>query len=63
MTSKYYVQRRDNHNLETVDEFSSRKEARAMLVEYQISDREGSYYLSTRPCKAWAQKEETPCKK
>lgn len=38
---------------ETVDEFESRKEARAMLAEYRMSDPCGTYYLSQRCCKAW----------
>lgn len=49
----YYIQRRDSRQLETVDEFSTRKEARAMLAEYQLSDPSASYYISTRPCKTW----------
>jgi hypothetical protein len=48
-----YIQRRDNYGLETVDEFSTRREARAMLAEYQFSDRAATYYLSQRPCKHW----------
>lgn len=51
-----YIQRRDNstRQLETVDEFPTRQEARAMLTEYRTSDPSGSYYLSSRPCKEWA---------
>jgi hypothetical protein len=49
-----YVQRRGNGYLETVDEFETRKEARAMLAEYQMSDPAGTYYLSRRPCRDWA---------
>jgi hypothetical protein len=48
-----YIQRKDSNGLETVDEFETRKEARAMLKEYQLSDSYGSYYLSSRCCKAW----------
>lgn len=50
---KTYVQRRDAHGLETVDEFDTRREARAMLAEYRLADPAGTYYLSSRPCKAW----------
>ena len=32
-----YIQRKDSNGLETVDEFTTRKEARAMLVEYRMS--------------------------
>lgn len=49
-----YIQRKGNGYLETVDEFSTRKEARAMLNEYRLSDPYGFYYLSQRACKAWA---------
>ena len=48
-----YIQRKDSNGLETVDEFETRKEARAMLKEYQLSDSYGYYYLSSRCCKAW----------
>jgi len=48
-----YIQRRDSNQLETVDEFDTRKEARAMLAEYQVADPFASYYLSSRPCKGW----------
>jgi hypothetical protein len=49
-----YIQRKGNGYLETVDQFDSRKEAKAMLSEYRLSDSEGFYYLSNRPCKSWA---------
>lgn len=51
-----YVQRRDGRNLETVDEFETMREARAMLREYRMSDPSAEYYLSRRPCRDWAQK-------
>ena len=48
-----YIQRKSSA-LETVDEFTTRKEALAMLKEYRLADRSATYYyLSTRPCKAW----------
>jgi len=47
-----YIQRKSSI-LETVDEFETRKEALAMLKEYQLADRSATYYLSTRPCRAW----------
>ena len=52
-TSPTYIQRRDGRNLETVDEFPTRKEARAMLAEYQMSDPAAVYFLSGRACKGW----------
>lgn len=48
-----YIQRRGDGQLETVDEFTTRKEARAMLAEYRMSDPSADYYLSSRPCRAW----------
>lgn len=49
----YYIQRKDEHQLETVDEFTTRKEAVAMLAEYRLSDPYAMHYLSTRACKQW----------
>ena len=48
-----YIQRKDGNGLETVDQFDTLKEARKMLIEYQMSDRSASYYISQRPCKDW----------
>jgi hypothetical protein len=48
-----YIQRRDHWQLETVDEFPTMKEARAMLIEYRISDPSAYFYTSSRPCKHW----------
>jgi hypothetical protein len=48
-----YIQRRESRQLETVDEFATLKEARAMLIEYRISDPTATYYLSRRPCNDW----------
>ena len=51
----YYIQRHDTQTkqLETVDEFTTRKEARVMLYEYSLSDLYAGYYISTKPCMAW----------
>lgn len=48
-----YIQRKGSNGLETVDEFETRKEARAMLAEYRLSDPYGVFYLSSRCCKSW----------
>lgn len=48
-----YIQRRDQWQLETVDEFNTMKEARAMLQEYRLSDPSAHYYTSSRPCRSW----------
>ncbi len=49
----YYIQRNDGQYLETVDEFETRKEARQMLREYQLSDPTARHYISIRCCNAW----------
>jgi len=48
-----YVQRRGNGYLETVDEFTTHKEARQMLREYRIADSSAVYYLSNRATRSW----------
>ena len=48
-----YIQRNGQGFLETVDEFETQKEARAMLLEYQLSDPSADYYTSGRACKGW----------
>ncbi|MGV1017487.1 MAG: hypothetical protein ACOYBW_08930 [Fluviibacter phosphoraccumulans] len=49
----YYIQRKDRRYLETVDEFATYREARAMLTEYRISDYSAEYYISGRACHEW----------
>jgi len=50
-----YIQRFDGEaGLETVDEFTTMKEARDMLKEYQMSDASAHYYTSSRACKDWS---------
>lgn len=51
-----YIQRKGDGHLETVDEFESSREARAMLKEYRVSDPYAHYYISRRACKAWSEK-------
>ena len=48
-----YIQRKIGKDLETVDEFDKRKEARMALQEYRLSDKSADYYTSTRACKHW----------
>lgn len=47
---KFYINRFGQGQRETVDEFETRKEARAMLSEYQMSDPSAQHYISSRPC-------------
>lgn len=49
----YYIQRKDGKDLETVDEFETFKDAKAMVNEYRMSDKSAEYYISSRACKAW----------
>jgi hypothetical protein len=51
-----YIQRKGQGYLETVDEFETLKEARAMLKEYRIADNRAKYYISSRACKEWREK-------
>ena len=51
-----YIQRRGDGQLETVDEFTTRKEARLMLREYRMADPTAHHYLSQRPCNHWRNK-------
>lgn len=50
-----YIQRRDSQTkqLETVDEFTTSKEAREMLKEYRLIGCGAAYYISSRACKEW----------
>jgi len=57
----FYIQRKDANQLETVDEFATRKEAKAMLAEYQLADRTAEHYISTRACSDW-ESAKTPVK-
>lgn len=51
--AKYYIQfKYPDCDIETVDEFDTRSEARKMLTEYLMVGG-GTYYISTRCCKAW----------
>ena len=58
-----YIQRRGDGYLETVDEVeeSSRRETRRVanryLAEYRMGDPSAVYYLSSRPCKAWKERQ------
>ena len=49
----HYIQRKDGRELDTVDQFATLKEARAMLNEYALADYSAHYYISARACKHW----------
>ena len=49
-----YINMRTSDGVETVDEFTTRKEALEMLVEYRIAyGPVGHLYLSSRSTKEW----------
>lgn len=50
---KTYINLKSSQGRETVDEFDTRKEARAMLSEYRLASPSLNYYLSSRCCKGW----------
>lgn len=48
-----YINVKYNNTVETVDEFTTRKEALKMVKEYNLSDRYSNYYISNRSTKEW----------
>lgn len=48
-----FINRRDGRQLETVDEFTTTREAAARVREYLAADRSAVYYASARACAAW----------
>lgn len=53
----FYINRYAGRDIETVDSFRSRAEARAMVQEYRTADGSASYRLSTRATRIWRQSE------
>jgi hypothetical protein len=51
-----YINIKNNGEVETVDEFETRKEAVLMVNEYQYSDLSNHYYLSQRSTNEWKEK-------
>lgn len=49
----FYINRVGGGCRETVDEFTTRAEARAMLSEYNMADPAGHHYISRRCCANW----------
>lgn len=52
-TIMVYIQFKYKGEIETIDSFSTYKEAKTMLAEYRLSFSEGYLYLSKRATKAW----------
>lgn len=48
-----YINRKGGGYRETVDQFDTHKEARAMVKEYRMSEPGAEYYVSSRACKGW----------
>lgn len=49
---KHYINSKNGRKIETIDEFDTLKEAKAMLSEYQMSHG-GNLYISTRCTNEW----------
>ena len=50
---KVFINIKNNGVVETVDEFSSYREARKMRQEYQLADSYNLYYISQRCTNEW----------
>ncbi len=48
-----YIQRKNAHGLETVDQCETLKEARYLLNEYRLTDTYAEYYISSRATRDW----------
>jgi len=48
-----YINMKQDNTVETVDEFETYKEAKAMVKEYNLGDSYNTYYLSQRSTKEW----------
>lgn len=48
-----YINMKSSYGVETVDEFETMKEARAMVREYNLGDSYNHYYTSSRSTKEW----------
>lgn len=48
-----YINRQGQGYRETVDEFETYKEARAMVAEYRFGDPSARYWVSSRCCANW----------
>ena len=49
----FYINIKNQGQVETFDQFDTKKEADEMVKEYNISDRANSYYISKRATKEW----------
>lgn len=51
----FYIQRRSGRDLETIDQFETRKEATDACHEYNLADKSAYHYVSRSACKAYKQ--------
>ena len=51
-----YINIKQNNKVETVDQFTTYKEAKAMVKEYNLSDSYNNYYISQRCTNDWRSK-------
>ena len=49
----FYINIKNQGKVETVDEFETFEETKAMIKEYQMADYSNQYYISTRSTKEW----------
>jgi hypothetical protein len=49
----FFIQRRGQGYLATVDEVENLAEARRLLVEYCLADPSAHHFISRRACRAW----------
>ena len=53
----FYINTENKQGKETIDEFPTKDEATVMCMEYSIADRQNRYYVSSKPCANWKDKE------
>lgn len=51
-----YINMKGDYGIETIDEYTTHKEANLMLKEYKISDKTNHYYISQRCTQEWKEK-------
>jgi hypothetical protein len=55
MVRIWYINRFGQGQRETVNEYTSRKDAALDAINYHISDPSARYWVSSRPCKNWSE--------
>lgn len=52
----FYIQRRANGKIETIDELDDSKEAHRLAREYNLADQSAFHYVARHACKGWRTK-------